>query len=188
MSELYIVSGDRKMISDETYVITFEMEHSICKNLYYEVVKKPQGEIRAFSTPNLFLMPKLINSEDKSYSYIIPPLLINDILECIDMQFSFAFDESQKKFLAITKLIPEIYGEGSTKEDAMDAMIIKAFDVALAYGKSIYHSFDKYNGLQKLVLSLLLKNLNHRKKLAIYLSESTLNNYDKHISINGHHR
>jgi hypothetical protein len=118
------------------------------------------------------LIPKIINENTNAVSYMINQKIIDSLLERIKMKSVVEFDEELKKYTAFNKLVPQIYGEGNTKEEAIKLMLLEAKSFAKDYAENIELFSNILDGTQQFFLNNLLFNIEDDNKISEILKIS----------------
>jgi hypothetical protein len=98
--------------------------------------------------------------------------IIDSLLERIKMKSVVEFDEELKKYTAFNKLVPQIYGEGNTKEEAIKLMLLEAKSFAKDYAENIELFSNILDGTQQFFLNNLLFNIEDDNKISEILKIS----------------
>ena len=122
-------------------------------------ISKIQVEVR------LGYIPKVLNNVTHESSHLINQKIFDSIVNLIKDKNTVEIDEDLEVYTTYNTIIPQIYGEGSTKEEAIDQMLEGAKEFAKDYDENIELFSSVFNGIQQLLLGYILLNLEDDDKI-----------------------
>ncbi len=111
------------------------------------------------------LIPKVVNKATNDMSYMINQKIINSLLSRIIINNIIEFDKELKIYTCYNEIIPHIYGEGKTKDEAIDNMITEAKDFAIDYADNIEMFSGILDGIQQFIIGNILLNIEDENKV-----------------------
>ena len=111
------------------------------------------------------LISKIINENTDDWIYLVNEKIINSLLERIQEKSIVEFDEYLKIYTIFNELVPQIYGEGNTKDKAINQMVLEAKSFAKDYAENVELFSNILDGTQQFFVSILLLNIEDDSKL-----------------------
>jgi hypothetical protein len=111
------------------------------------------------------LIPKMVNKNTHEISYMINHKIIEDLLKHIEIQNVIEYDEDLGVYTSFSGIIPQIYGEGRTKAEAIENMITEAKDFAKDYVINIDLFSNIMDGVQQFFIGNILLNIEDENKI-----------------------
>ncbi len=111
------------------------------------------------------LIPKVINKNTHDASYMLNNKIFESLLDCIENTSIIEFDEELKVYTIYNKIVPQIYGEGLTKIEAIDKMVKEAKLFADDYVKNIELFSNVFDGVQQFIVACILLNIENDVKI-----------------------
>lgn len=122
-------------------------------------MSKLQGKVR------FGYILKVLNKTTHESSYMINQKIFESIIDLIKDKNTVEFDKDLEMFTAYNTIVPQIYGDGATKEEAIYHMIEGAKEFAKEYDENIDVFSSIFNGIQQLLIGYIFLNLNDDNKL-----------------------
>jgi hypothetical protein len=91
--------------------------------------------------------------------------ILESLLNIIKIETIIEFDKDLDKYTAYNEIVPQIYGEGNTKDDAINQMVVEAKLFAEDYVENIELFSSILDGVQQFIVSNILLNLENDNKL-----------------------
>lgn len=111
------------------------------------------------------LIPKMVNKNTHEISYMINQKIIDDLLKHIEIKNVIEYDENFGVYTSFNELVPQIYGEGRTKAEAIENMITEAKDFAEDYAVNVDLFSNIMDGVQQFYIGNILLNLDDENKI-----------------------
>lgn len=108
---------------------------------------------------------KMINKNTHDSSYMLNEKILDSLIDNIDSSNVIEYDEELKIYTVYNNLIPQIYAEDTTKDDALEKMVNEAISFAEDYAENIELFSNIFDGVQQFYLGNILLNLNDEEKL-----------------------
>jgi hypothetical protein len=105
------------------------------------------------------LIPKILNKNTHETSYMVNQKILDGLLGCIKVSNVIEYDTNQNTYTSFNEIVPQIYGEGTTKVEAIDQMVEEAKSFAIDYVENIDLFSGILNGVQQFFIGNLLHNL-----------------------------
>lgn len=122
-------------------------------------ISKIQGKVK------FGYIPKMLNKATHESSYMINQKIFESVIDLIKDKNTVEFDEGLEVYTAYNTIVPQIYGEGFTKDKAIDQMLEGAKEFAKDYDENIEVFSGVFNGLQQLIISYILLYLDDDNKI-----------------------
>ncbi|HZH92848.1 MAG TPA: hypothetical protein VFD79_01990 [Tissierellaceae bacterium] len=110
-------------------------------------------------------IPRVLNKATHESSYMMNQKIFESVIELIKDKNTIEYDEDLEVYTAYNTIVPQIYGEGATKEEAIDQMLEGAKEFAKDYDENIEVFSGVLNGIQQLIISYILLNLDDENKI-----------------------
>ncbi len=110
-------------------------------------------------------IPKVLNNTTLEASYMINQKIFESVIDLIKDKNTIEFDEELAVYTVYNTIVPQIYGEGATKDEAMDQMLAEAKEFAQDYDENIDVFSGIFDGIQQLLIGYILLNLDDDNKL-----------------------
>jgi uncharacterized protein YaiE (UPF0345 family) len=110
-------------------------------------------------------IPRVLNKATHESSYLMNQKIFESVIELIKDKNTIEYDEDLEVYTAYNTIVPQIYGEGATKEEAIDQMLEGAKEFAKDYDENIEVFSGVLNGIQQLIISYILLNLDDENKI-----------------------
>jgi len=110
-------------------------------------------------------IPRVLNKATHESSYMMNQKIFESVIELIKGKNTIEYDEDLEVYTAYNTIVPQIYGEGATKEEAIDQMLEGAKEFAKDYDENIEVFSGVLNGIQQLIISYILLNLDDENKI-----------------------
>lgn len=91
--------------------------------------------------------------------------MLVDLLGYISIKNICEYDQTLKVYSCYNELIPQLYGEGATEDQAREHMVDEAIDFAADYENNMEMYAAVFNGVQQFVLGNILLHVNDRKRV-----------------------
>lgn len=111
------------------------------------------------------LIPKMVNKNTHEASYMVNQKIFESMLNLIESINIIEFDEDLKVYTAYNKIVPQIYGEGTSKKEAIDMMVEEAKSFAEDYNENIELFSGIFDGIQQFFIGSILLNLEDDEKI-----------------------
>lgn len=122
-------------------------------------MSKIQGKVR------VGYILKVFNKATHESSYMMNQKIFESVIELIKDKNAVEFDDDLQVYTAYNTIVPQIYGEGATKKEAVEQMIEAAKEFARDYDENIEVFSGVFNGIQQLIISYILLNLDDENKI-----------------------
>jgi|GEM_PF-921878 len=117
------------------------------------------------STVKSGLIPKMVNKNTHENSYMVNQKILESLLKRIEVNTVIEFDEDLKIYTAFNEIVPQIYGEGKTEEEAIGHMVDEAKSFAEDYVENIELFSGILDGVQQFFIGIILLNLDDDHKI-----------------------
>jgi hypothetical protein len=91
--------------------------------------------------------------------------MLNDLIKGINLDNSCEYDKELNIYTYYSKLLPQLYGEGTTKEEAIENMVDETIEFLKDYESNVDMYSSVFDGVQQFILGNLLLHENDRKKV-----------------------
>jgi intergrase/recombinase len=91
--------------------------------------------------------------------------MLNGLLKAINVENICEYDEELKIYTFYSVLIPQLYGEGATKEEAIENMVNEAMEFVKDYENNVDMYSSIFDGVQQFILGNLFLHKNDREKI-----------------------
>ena len=121
---------------------------------------------------NRGLIRKIVDENSLDSAYIINSKMLEGIIQLVKRKSVVEFDEESGIYTVYNTIVPQIYGEGATEEEATDKMIEEAKEFVQDYDENIEVFSSIFNGIQQFIISYILLNLDDDNKIREILKAS----------------
>jgi hypothetical protein len=111
------------------------------------------------------LIPKMVNKNTHEISYMVNQKILESLLNRIEVNNVVEFDEDLKIYTVFNEIVPQIYGEGTTKVEAIDQMVVEAKSFAEDYAENIDLFSGILDGIQQFFIGNILLNIEDEIKI-----------------------
>jgi len=133
--------------------------------LVYDLVETHSQFSQIQGKVKLGYIPKILNKATHESSYMISQKIFESVIELIKDKNTVEFDDDMGVYTAYNLIVPQIYGEGSAREEAIDQMAEGAREFAKDYNENIELFSGIFNGIQQLLIGYILLNLDDDIKI-----------------------
>ena len=111
------------------------------------------------------LIPKMVNKNTHETSYMINQKIVGDLLKRIEVENVIEYDEDLRVYTSFNGIVPQIYGEGRTKAEAIENMIAEAKNFAEDYVTNIGLFSNILDGVQQFFIGNILLSIEDDNKI-----------------------
>jgi hypothetical protein len=111
------------------------------------------------------IIPKMVNKNTHETSYMINQKIIEDLLKRIEIENMIEYDEDLRVYTSFNGIVPQIYGEGRTKAEAIENMVTEAKNFAEDYAANIGLFSNIMDGVQQFFIGNILLSIEDDNKI-----------------------